>query len=207
MILQFKFREKLYQHFSKNFLKWSITCFFIRYVVCPQQWFNLWYFDITLVWKWYAFSRNCASYFKFGSFLGQRCVYLSSLLRLGPGQPHHHQGEQRYICKLSAPRQPSPYVFHCQYSIQWGFLGGSGLKKLPANAENVGSIPGSGRSPGGGNGNPLQYSCLKISTDRGALQDIVHGVAKSQFLLSDWVRMQAQYSVNYMRYIQLFILN
>ena len=42
----------------------------------------------------------------------------------------------------TVPRQPNPSVFHCQYSIQWGFLGGSGLKKLPANAENVGSTPG-----------------------------------------------------------------
>ena len=43
----------------------------------------------------------------------------------------------------------------------------------------MGSIPGSGRSPGGGNGNSLQYSCLENPTDRGALQAIVHGVAKS----------------------------
>ena len=41
-----------------------------------------------------------------------------------------------------------------------GFLGGSGIKNLPANAEGLGSILGSGRFPGEGNGNPLQYSCL-----------------------------------------------
>jgi len=44
----------------------------------------------------------------------------------------------------------------------------------------VGSIPESGRSPGGGNGNPLQYSCLENSMDRGAWWATVHGVAKSQ---------------------------
>ena len=48
------------------------------------------------------------------------------------------------------------------------------------------SIPGWGRSPGGEIGNPLQYSCLENSTDRGAWQVTVHGVAKSQTQLSDW---------------------
>ena len=46
-----------------------------------------------------------------------------------------------------------------------GFPGGSVVKNPPDNAEDVGSIPGSGRSPGGGNGNPLQYSCLENSMD------------------------------------------
>ena len=45
---------------------------------------------------------------------------------------------------------------------------------------DVGSVPGSGRSPGEGNGNPLQYSCLENSMDRGAWQATVHGVTKSQ---------------------------
>ena len=59
-----------------------------------------------------------------------------------------------------------------------GFPGGSVLKNLPANAGEVGSIPGLGRSPGEGNGNPLQYSCLGNPMDRGAWWAIVHGVAK-----------------------------
>ena len=53
------------------------------------------------------------------------------------------------------------------------------VKKLPANAGDVGSIPRVGQSPGGENGNPLQYSCLENSRDRGAWQAIVHGVAES----------------------------
>ena len=56
------------------------------------------------------------------------------------------------------------------------------VKNLPAHAGDtgdVGLIPGSGRSPGGGNGNPLQYSCLENPMDRGAWWAIVHGVAKS----------------------------
>ena len=60
----------------------------------------------------------------------------------------------------------------------YGFPGGSVVKNLPANAGDAGSIPGSGRSPGEGNGNPLQDSCLENPTDRGAWQAIVHGVPK-----------------------------
>ena len=52
------------------------------------------------------------------------------------------------------------------------------VKNLPVNAGDVGSIPGSGRSPREGNGNPLQYSCLGNPMDRGACQATVHGVAK-----------------------------
>ena len=63
------------------------------------------------------------------------------------------------------------------------FPGGSIWKKnLPANAGNsgdAGSIPGWGRSPGEGNGNPLQYSCLENPKDRGAWQTTVHRVTKS----------------------------
>ena len=54
------------------------------------------------------------------------------------------------------------------------------VKNLPANTGDLGSISELGRSPGGGNGNPLQYSCLGNPTDRGAWQATVHGVTKSQ---------------------------
>ena len=66
-----------------------------------------------------------------------------------------------------------------------GFSGGSVAKNLPANLGHAVSIPGSGRSPGGGNGNPLQYSCLENPMDRGARQATVHGVAKGWTQLSD----------------------
>ena len=59
-----------------------------------------------------------------------------------------------------------------------GFPCGTAVKNPPANTGDSGSIPGSGRSPGEGNGNPLQYSCLENPIDRGAWQAIVHGVAK-----------------------------
>ena len=51
------------------------------------------------------------------------------------------------------------------------------VKNPPVNAGDMGSIPGSGRSPGEGNGNPLQYSCLEKSMDRGVWQATVHGIA------------------------------
>ena len=53
------------------------------------------------------------------------------------------------------------------------------VKKLLENAGDLGSIPGLGRSPEEGNGNPLQYFCLENSMDRGAWRATVHGVAKS----------------------------
>ena len=59
-----------------------------------------------------------------------------------------------------------------------GFPGGSVVKNLPANAGDTGSIPGSGRSLEGGNGNPLLYSCLENPMDRGTWQATVHGVTR-----------------------------
>ena len=62
------------------------------------------------------------------------------------------------------------------------------VKNLPANAGdtgNAGSLPGLGRSPGVGNGNPLQYACLENSVDRGAWRATVLGVAKSRTQLSN----------------------
>ena len=72
------------------------------------------------------------------------------------------------------PKKEGVYVY-------MGFPGGSVVKNLPANAGDVGdtgSIPGSQRSPGRGNSNSLQYSCLENSMDRGTWWATVHGVAK-----------------------------
>ena len=65
-----------------------------------------------------------------------------------------------------------------------GFPGGSVVKNPPDSAGDLGLIPGSGRSPGGENGNLLQYSCLLNAMDRGAWQATVHGVAKGRTQLS-----------------------
>ena len=69
------------------------------------------------------------------------------------------------------------------YDHKPGFPDSSVVKNMPANAGDVrdtGLIPGSGRFPGGGSGNPLQYTCLENSMDRGAGQAPVHGVTKSR---------------------------
>ena len=79
-----------------------------------------------------------------------------------------------------------------------GFPGGSELACIAAsacNAGDLGSIPGSGRSPGEGNGNPLQYSCLENPMDGGAWWATVHGITKSRTRLSDFdiVMMDVHY--------------
>ena len=74
---------------------------------------------------------------------------------------------------------------HCPQLHNWGGHGGSDDKESTFGAGDLGSTPGSGRSPGGGHGNPLKYSCLENSVDRGDWQVTVHGVAKNQTWLSD----------------------
>ena len=64
-----------------------------------------------------------------------------------------------------------------------GFPGGSDDKESACNAGDLGSIPGSGRSPGEGNGNPLQYFCMENPMDRGAWWVTVHRAAKSRIRL------------------------
>ena len=71
---------------------------------------------------------------------------------------------------------------HNSVPCLWGFHG----KESTFHAGDVGSILGSGRLPGEGNGNPLQYCCQKNPMDRGASQAIVHGVAKNQTSLSNF---------------------
>ena len=69
--------------------------------------------------------------------------------------------------------------------IKIGFSGGAGGKESPAIAGVVSLIPGSGRSPGGGHGNTLQYFYLENSMDSGAWWDTVHGFTKSRTQLGD----------------------
>ena len=74
--------------------------------------------------------------------------------------------------------QLNHYINKHLYST-WGFPGGSAVKNPPVNAGGAGSVPSSGRAPGEGNGNPLQYSCLEKPMDRGALQATFLGVTKN----------------------------
>ena len=87
--------------------------------------------------------------------------------------------------KSQAYRRRSSYLSKYP-SNQSGFSGSSVIKNPPANAGDVGSIPGLGRSPGKGNGYWLQYSCLENPMDRASQWAAVHGVTKSQTLVSDW---------------------
>ena len=87
----------------------------------------------------------------------------------------------QYYCFLTT----SPLLLHSLPSlIHWNlpscFPCSSDNKESACNAGDMGSIPGSGRSPGEGHGNPLQCSCLENPMDRGAWQAKVHGVARSQ---------------------------
>ena len=84
-----------------------------------------------------------------------------------------------------------------------GFPGDPVVKNPTANAGDTGDaglIPGSGRSPGGGNGNPL-YSCLGTPTDRGAWQAIVHGVTKSWTWLSNWTELNTKINSKWNKYL------
>ena len=73
----------------------------------------------------------------------------------------------------------------CLYDFAPEFLGGSDSKESVFSAGDTSLIPESGKSPGEGNGNPLQYSCLENSMDREAWRATVHGVAKGWIQLSD----------------------
>ena len=86
------------------------------------------------------------------------------------------------------------------------FPGGSDGKASACNAGDLGSIPGLGRSPGEGNGNPLQYSCLENPTDGGAWLATVHGVAKSRTRLSNFTFTFKVYSRLIRRYRDFFFI-
>ena len=90
------------------------------------------------------------------------------MVLLKPGEEEHIFFSQivRHFCKIISSKK--------------GFPGGLDGKESTCNAGDLGLIPGSRRSPGEGNGNPFQYSCLENPMDRGAWRATVHGVAKSR---------------------------
>ena len=100
----------------------------------------------------------------------------------------HLQEAKSYFCFITLLRSPPKGGICTLLGIQNGLLKSRSSKEPTCNAGDVrdlGSIPGSGRSPGVGNGNPLQYSCLENSMDREAWRVVVHEMEKSQTQLSD----------------------
>ena len=95
----------------------------------------------------------------------------------------------------------------CLYLSEYlGSPGCSDDKESACNSRNLGSIPESGRSPREGNGNPLQYSCLENSMDRGAWQAIVHRVSKSQTGMSNFHFLSKHLTSHYESYSNLLSL-
>ena len=94
-------------------------------------------------------------------------------------------GTQQSVSVLHSFIEECIYIYSFIIHFIVVFPSGSSGKESAYNAGGMGLIPGSGRSPGGGNGNPLQYSCLKNLMDRGAWLTSVHGVTKSWTRLSD----------------------
>ena len=82
----------------------------------------------------------------------------------------------------------------------YGFPGGSDGKESACNAGEPGSIPGSGRSPEEGHGNPLQYSCLENPMDRGAWRATVQGISKSQTQLK-WLTLSHTFTCAYIFFV------
>ena len=87
--------------------------------------------------------------------------------------------------RIESQDSPDPPIFKISPTVCKVFPVGSEGKESACNAGDLGSIPGSGRSSGEGNGNPLQYSCLEKPMERGAWWATVHGVSKSQIRLSN----------------------
>ena len=119
---------------------------------------------------------------------GLPCPPLGSLP--DPGITPVSPGLQADSLPQRPPGKPQLYIYipihYFLYSFPlWSLPDGSVGKECACNVEDPGLIPGWGRSPGEGNGNPLQYSCLENSMDRGACWAVVHGVTKSRTGLSD----------------------
>ena len=118
-------------------------------------------------------------------------MYPPTLLSLPHPTFHASRALQGSLCYIAASYKLWAYM---------GFLGGSNGKESACNEGDSGLIPGLGRSPGDGNGNPPQYFCLGNPMDRGAWQAVVHEVSKSQTHLSDfeneWVYIHQCYFLN-----------
>ena len=103
--------------------------------------------------------------------------YCYVYIRVPLPKPIDLSGHLRYSSCISVSQMPTSCIL--------GFPGGSVVKNPLANVGDIGSVPGLGRFPGEGNGNPLQYSCLGNPMDRGTWWAAVHGITKSRTRLSN----------------------
>ena len=117
-----------------------------------------------------------------GALRGQNSLQDLQICSLRPGSQQTSTHSWWLTLDTGKYRKPPP-----TYAPQW-----LGVKESACNTRDTGSISGSGGSPGGGNGNPLQYSCLENPMDRGAWWATVHGVPKSQTRLSNWTHAWKQ---------------
>ena len=123
-------------------------------------------------------------------FLRVRCIFLKTTVQLSISVNltllQYHHSHFNFVTSLKKMFFIAFFFFFTfSTGSSLGFSGGSAVKNPPANAGNMSPIPGSGRSAGEGNGNPLQHSCLGNPMNRGAWWAIVHGVAGSWTRLSD----------------------
>ena len=91
-------------------------------------------------------------------------------------------------CRLFATPWTCVYFIYIYIYIMWGFPGDSSGKESACNSGDPGSVPESGRSPGEGNGNPLQYSCLENPMNRGVWWATVHGIRK-ELDTTEWLTL------------------
>ena len=158
-----------YIYLNKNFSSWRSDCLgahgtpFVRYRRLP-----------VLKVEWSSTENSYAG-------LSLQCM--SHSRKCWGSGPSAHRALRRTSerCLLSIM-----VLFYQRLTTVTGFPGGSDSKASACSAGDLGSIPGLGRSPGEGNGNPLRYSCLENSMDWGAWLAIVHGITKSQTRLSNF---------------------
>ena len=108
-------------------------------------------------------------------------IYPLTLFTISSGESKYTSQSTRCLLSILFIEQKKKILFQVALVV----------KNPPADARDAGSIPGSGRSPGEGNANPLQYSCLENPMDRGAWWATVHGAAKNWIQLGDWTQQHS----------------
>ena len=140
-------------------------------------------------WSWFFECWVLSQVFHFPLSPSSRCSLVSCFLPLGCYLLHI------LSCWYFSQQSWFQLVIHTAWHLAWCTLGSDG-KAFACNAGDPGLIPALGRSPGEGNGNPLQYSCLENSMDWGAWWATVHGVAKSRTRLSNFTSRDMSVWVN-----------